>query len=106
MDKDNANPTILTAADLPTRQRAKKASAVHSAFDSDLSAEITGLPSYLSGVISDVPWSDESDETEDDFTDEPIDEQEIYGKITPMPPQHTSRLILPPISSRCGRHVE
>ncbi|KAI0170310.1 FAM96B protein [Pestalotiopsis sp. NC0098] len=89
MDKDNANPTILTAADLPTRQRAKKASAVHSAFDSDLSAEITGLPSYLSGVISDVPWSDESDETEDDFTDEPIDEQEIYDLIANISdPEH------------------
>ncbi|KAK6214155.1 hypothetical protein LQW54_004758 [Pestalotiopsis sp. IQ-011] len=89
MDKDNANPTILTAADLPTRQRAKKASAVQSAFDSDLSAEITGLPSYLSGVISDVPWSDESDETEDDFTDEPIDEQEIYDLIANISdPEH------------------
>ncbi|ETS75175.1 hypothetical protein PFICI_13659 [Pestalotiopsis fici W106-1] len=90
MDKDNANPTILTAAQLPTRQRAKKATEIHYPFDSDLTAEITRLPSYLTGPLCDVPWSsDESDGTEDDFTDEPIDEQEIYDLISNISdPEH------------------
>lgn len=80
MDKDNASPTILSASQLPTRQRTKHRT-VHNEFDADLMAEITCKPSYLAGPFCDVPWSDES-ETEDDLTDEPIDEQEIYGGFT------------------------
>lgn len=82
MDKDNANPTILTASQLPTRHTTKKA-PVHLGFDADLLSEISRKPSYLSGPFCDVSWSDES-ETDDDFTDEPIDEQEIYGRFSPF----------------------
>ncbi|KAF2996585.1 hypothetical protein G7054_g5856 [Neopestalotiopsis clavispora] len=90
MDKDNANPTILTAAQLPTRQRAKKGTESQYPFDSEWTTEITRLPSYLTGPLCDVPWSsDESDLTEDDFTDEPIDEQEIYDLISNISdPEH------------------
>jgi hypothetical protein len=110
MDKDNANPTILTAAQLPTRQRAKKGTESQYPFDSEWTTEITRLPSYLTGPLCDVPWSsDESDLTEDDFTDEPIDEQEIYGEMAflsllmcldPCPNGRASS------SLRCGCHVE
>ncbi|KAH6656934.1 hypothetical protein BKA67DRAFT_532174 [Truncatella angustata] len=88
MDKDNANPTILTAAQLPTRQHQKRKKALRNDFDTGLMAEIIRKPSYLSGPFSDTPWSDE-DETEDDFTDEPIDEQEIYDLISNITdPEH------------------
>ncbi|KAK6069267.1 hypothetical protein SCUP234_10752 [Seiridium cupressi] len=90
MDKDNANPTILTASQLPTRHSKKNGKTVHNVFDDDedLMGEITRKPSYLSEPFCDVPWSDES-ETDDDFTDEPIDEQEIYDLISNISdPEH------------------
>lgn len=92
MDKDNASPTILNASQLPTRQRMKKR-VLQDDFDGGLLAEITRRPSYLSGSSSDVPWSDES-ETDDDFTDEPIDEQEIYGKFISLISISSSHLLL------------
>jgi hypothetical protein len=83
MDKDNANPTILTASQLPTRQQ-KTQQAAQNSFDAELIGSIACRPSYLSGPFCDVPWLD-SDESssDDDLADEPIDEQEIYGKRPP-----------------------
>jgi len=85
-DKDNANPTILNASQLPTRQ--KKAAVRHGPESKFSHAIFDALSSsYLSGPISDSMSSD--DDNEEDFTCEPIDEQEIYDLISTISdPEH------------------
>lgn len=87
----NSNPTILNAADLPTRLRptapAKSkggGSDVYatSIFSSALPAVTNQNDPFASGPEASEP----SDSEEDELIEEPIDEQEIFG--TP-PPLHT-----------------
>jgi hypothetical protein len=62
----NSNPTILNVADLPTRTRSTiKAGDYHSG----IFAAVPNPADFLS-----------SDSEDDDPLEEPIDEQEIYGK--------------------------
>lgn len=64
----NSNPTILNVADLPTRSRSTKKS---------------GDYDYTSGIFAAVPNPADflsSDSEDDDLLEEPIDEQEIFGK--------------------------
>jgi hypothetical protein len=77
-DKDNANPTILNTSQLPTRQH-KKRGAAQKGPDDFLSDFLVRKPHYLASTFSDASWSDGS-ESDDEFTIEPIDEQEIFGK--------------------------
>lgn len=89
MDKDNANPTILTASQLPTRQskprKDKKTVAqqngVNNSLEDTLGDTVMLGPADVDLLddFCDAPWSDDT-ESDDDFTFEPIDEQEIYGK--------------------------
>lgn len=79
MDKDNANPTILNASELPTR-RNKKPVTTGKVADSDLDI-VLRRPEYLSAPFCEVPWASDDTESDDDFTIEPIDEQEIYGGL-------------------------
>jgi len=71
-EMQNSNPTILNAADLPTRSR----SAVKST-------------DYGNGIFAAVPnptdFLSSDSEDDDDLLEEPIDEQEIYGEISPIP---------------------
>ncbi|KAJ6013266.1 MIP18 family protein [Penicillium herquei] len=63
---ENSNPTILNAADLPTRNRPTVKSG-----------------DYPSGIFAAVPNPADflsSDSEDDDLLEEPIDEQEIYGQ--------------------------
>lgn len=76
-NKDNANPTILTASELPTRQIKKKKTLAIDA-DAKFADAVLRRPLFLSDPFCDVSWSDGT-ESEDDFVEEPIDEQEIYG---------------------------
>ncbi|KAI1414923.1 FAM96B protein [Hypoxylon sp. FL1857] len=86
MDKDNANPTILNITELPTRQR-RKGRRVQKTTDSKI-AEILRKPQYPSGPFYDVSWSDDT-ESDDEFTAEPIDEQEVYDLISTISdPEH------------------
>lgn len=75
---DNANPTILSASQLPTRQtKALPRKGPESKFDSVVFAK----PSYLSVPFcasSPVAWSN-GNHGGDEFPAEAIDEQEIYG---------------------------
>ncbi|KAI5859670.1 hypothetical protein GGS23DRAFT_584634 [Durotheca rogersii] len=85
MDKDNANPTVLNTSQLPTRQlkkhRAPKPS--NSQFRS-----VIRKPRYLCDPFYDISWSDDT-ESDDEFTAEPIDEQEIYDLISTISdPEH------------------
>ncbi|KAI1138201.1 FAM96B protein [Hypoxylon sp. FL0543] len=86
MDKDNANPTILNAAELPTRQR-KKGRRVQRVPGTKLNG-ILRKPQYLSDPFYNVSWSDDT-ESDDEFAAEPIDEQEVYDLISPISdPEH------------------
>lgn len=64
----NSNPTILNVADLPTRSRATVKSG-----------------DYGNGIFAAAPnpadfLSSDSEQEDDDLLEEPIDEQEIYGR--------------------------
>jgi metal-sulfur cluster biosynthetic enzyme len=83
---DNANPTILSASQLPTRQ---KRSLPRKGPESKYSDIIFSKPSYLSRPFcaSDPSWPDAL--AADDFSVEPIDEQEIYDLISSISdPEH------------------
>jgi len=84
IDKDNANPTILNASDLPSRRREsaakKRADGGTGLFDNLVPAY-----SYLNDPF-DQPLS--SSDEEDDALEE-IDEQEIYDLISTISdPEH------------------
>lgn len=80
---DNANPTVLSASELPTRRPRR---------DRDVPSKVDGIRAILMADPSDSldPFylSDFSDTDSDDSTIQPIDEQEIYGTF-PLPPQIT-----------------
>ncbi|KAI0869961.1 FAM96B protein [Hypoxylon argillaceum] len=88
MDKDNANPTILNVSELPTRRHKKR--VVASGKDSDLELDVVlRRPEYLSAPFCDVPWASDDTDSDDEFTIEPIDEQEIYDLISTISdPEH------------------
>jgi hypothetical protein len=75
---DNANPTILSASQLPTRQKkAEPRRGPESKYDDIIFAK----PSYLSGPFvsqGSAAWPRIND-WQDEFSSEAIDEQEIYG---------------------------
>jgi len=93
-NKDNANPTILSASDLPSRRREavakKRTDGGTGLFDNLVPAY-----SYWNDPFEE-PLSSSSDSEEDDDTVEVIDEQEIYG---------TPRLTTPPTYSRYIPHA-
>lgn len=73
----NSNPTILSAADLPTRLRPAEA-AKSSAYGSGLFASTLTFTGDSVDPASQY-LSAESESEGDDLLEEPIDEQEIYG---------------------------
>jgi len=81
---DNANPTVLSASELPMRRQRK---------DRDAASKVEGIRAILMANPSDTldPFylSDFSDTDSDDSTIQPIDEQEIYDLIAPISdPEH------------------
>lgn len=87
MEKDNANPTILSTSDLPTRQR-KAAGASSARRNGLLSTAPLCRPPYLDSPI--YGSSDEFSESDGEFTSEPIDELEIFGMVNLIKfPTHT-----------------
>jgi hypothetical protein len=75
LDKDNANPTILNASDLPSRRQeslVKKRDDGGTGLFDDLVPAYNYLNDPFDGPIS-------SSDSDDDII-ENIDEQEIYGK--------------------------
>lgn len=84
---DNANPTIRDVSQLPSR-RGKQAPirrGPECKYDDLIFAKKQSSASVFSRAVSSWP-SDDEDEAEyaDGFTEEPIDEQEIYG-MRPCP---------------------
>ncbi|KAH8160314.1 hypothetical protein CIB48_g7919 [Xylaria polymorpha] len=90
MDKDNANPTILNVSELPTRQNKKKLAAASKGKDVDPDLDVVlRRPEYLSAPFCDLPWASDDTDSDDGFTIEPIDEQEIYDLISTISdPEH------------------
>jgi hypothetical protein len=85
---ENANPTILNAADLPTRKQsatttlpASKRSKKPDLYDGTIFANaITSAALFEDPLAADsVSESDISEHDDEDLLEEPIDEQEIYG---------------------------
>lgn len=73
METQNANPTILSISDLPSRLQQKKTAP---------SALLTGLtPAYVRDPFATSTESASEDESEDDSVVDRIDEQEIYGNF-------------------------
>jgi hypothetical protein len=90
MDIQNANPTILTAAQLPTREATRQAR--RKGPDTRYNDAIFAKPGYFSSPLNGhddhlyAGWlggGGGGDAADDGFTEEPIDEQEIYGQSTP-----------------------
>ncbi|KAI6089730.1 hypothetical protein F4821DRAFT_230805 [Hypoxylon rubiginosum] len=88
MEKDNANPTILNTSQLPTRKGKKGRKVQRSA--GPRITELMRKPQYLSDPFYDISWSGSDDTASDDeFTAEPIDEQEVYDLISTISdPEH------------------
>ncbi|OTB05111.1 hypothetical protein M426DRAFT_73045 [Hypoxylon sp. CI-4A] len=86
MEKDNENPTILNVSQLPTRQ-GRRGRRVQKSAESKIK-NIMRKPQYLSDPFYDISWSDDT-ESDDEFTAEPIDEQEVYDLISTISdPEH------------------
>ncbi|RJE18726.1 hypothetical protein PHISCL_08941 [Aspergillus sclerotialis] len=84
-EMQNSNPTILNAADLPTRLR-PAATGKPGAYGSGI---FTQSLSNASDFFSTSPLSSSESESEDDLMEEPIDEQEIYDLISTISdPEH------------------
>ncbi|PGH13111.1 hypothetical protein AJ79_03818 [Helicocarpus griseus UAMH5409] len=95
MAMQNSNPTILSAADLPTRQQQSRHSAAKKAesqyaggiFAHELQPSSALLHDPFAGGYLSSPSESESDD--DDLMEEPIDEQEIYDLISTISdPEH------------------
>ncbi|ROT42334.1 hypothetical protein SODALDRAFT_12903 [Sodiomyces alkalinus F11] len=87
---ENANPTILSHAELPTRQN-KKRSTGKTGIEHQYDHIILARPDYLSPLYGtdDVAWFDGPLDDTDGLTQEPIDEQEIYDLISTISdPEH------------------
>ncbi|KAH0604804.1 uncharacterized protein H6S33_006472 [Morchella sextelata] len=86
METQNANPTILSVSDLPSRRLEQKKSSPSSLLSGTVPA-YTRDP-FATGTGADYSSSDD-DESEDDSVVEKIDEQEIYDLIaTISDPEH------------------
>ena len=94
-DPQNANPTILNAADLPTRRRKPSSSGKNDSFTAGIfsvpsSSSYLSTSSFLNSAFSDATFSDNSaSESSDDDGVEPIDAQEVYDLISTISdPEH------------------
>nr|POE49406.1 mip18 family protein [Quercus suber] len=95
LDKDNANPTIIDASDLPSRRRAASTAKRPGIFDALAPAYPTFAHAYASSPEtsqSELSSSDDeaaSSSTSNDDVREEIDEQEVYDLISTISdPEH------------------
>lgn len=77
-EMQNSNPTVLNAADLPTRLR----STATRKSGSDAGGIFAQSLTEPTDLFSASPPSSSESESDDDLMEEPIDEQEIYGTQT------------------------
>jgi len=84
-DPLNANPTILSASDLPTRRRRRPSSHANVGAFSALFSNSIARSSHSSDPFATSPTSTLDSDSEDDAVVDRIDEQEIYGMTTASP---------------------
>ena len=89
-DLDNANPTILSVSSLPSRTR--KGAAARQGPDSKCDKAVYPQHHWPYGASS-------SSDEDDEYAEEPMDEQDVYGKCRPS---RTSEPCPLPLSSRRG----
>lgn len=94
-EMDNANPTILSVNELPSRRRKAKAGVVEPK-DFGIQEIMMAKPSY---AMDPFYLSDYSDTDSDDSSLEPIDEQEVYGKFCCSLLNLASHYLLVPVIS-------
>ncbi|KAG5912999.1 hypothetical protein E4U61_007554 [Claviceps capensis] len=85
---DNANPTILSPSQLPTRHKTVSA---RNGPDNKYSVIIFSKPAYFSSPFSDkdLTWPGCDNGSDDLSAPEPIDEQEIYDLVSTISdPEH------------------
>ncbi len=82
MALDNENPLILSASELPTRKQRRK--------NKELSSKQHAVKDMLSSKLYSADPFDLSDSSDTDSNDsvEPIDEMEIYGKLSELKDLH------------------
>ncbi|OJJ88914.1 iron-sulfur cluster assembly protein CIA2 [Aspergillus glaucus CBS 516.65] len=84
----NSNPTILNAADLPTRLR-PTAPRKSGAYGTGIFTSALPSATNPNDPFSSSPYSSETSGSEDELMEEPIDEQEIYDLISTISdPEH------------------
>ena len=91
-DKDNPNPTIVNASDLPSRRRSNPTAKRPTLFDSLIAP---AYPSYAVPLddLSSPEASDNASDDEEDTPREEIDAQEIYDLISSIQdPEHPNSL--------------
>ena len=78
MGLDNENPLILSASELPTRKQRRK--------NKEASSKQHIVKDLLNAKLCSADPFDLSDASNSDSDDsvEPIDEMEIYGKLSPL----------------------
>lgn len=78
----NANPTILSTADLPTRKPAAAAATQRNKpdlYDGTIFADTLSSLAVQDDPFLESPSESEASEDDDNLLEEPIDEQEVYG---------------------------
>ncbi|KAI9765108.1 MAG: hypothetical protein M1840_007815 [Geoglossum simile] len=88
-DPLNANPTILSASELPTRRRRRPSSHANVGAFSALFSNSIARSSHSSDPFATSPTATQDSDSEDDTVVEHIDEQEIYDLISSISdPEH------------------
>ncbi|KAK5140849.1 hypothetical protein LTR04_002823, partial [Oleoguttula sp. CCFEE 6159] len=91
LDKDNANPTILLASDLPSRSLSNPSSISKPRADGSTGLFDTLIPSYtyLNDLLAPPSPSSSEADSDDENVFEEIDEQEVYDLISTISdPEH------------------
>jgi metal-sulfur cluster biosynthetic enzyme len=82
-EMQNLNPTILNAADLPTRQGTKSRGGLDESYDGSIFGYVVSETNLSDPFPVDTYSSTESESDDGDLLEEPIDEQEIFGTFGP-----------------------
>ena len=89
----NANPTILNSADLPTRKPAVTPSKKPDLYDGTIFANTLSSPALQADPFVESPSESEVSDDDDNVLEEPIDEQEVYGWSPKSPKLGEMKLI-------------
>ncbi|KAH8701152.1 hypothetical protein BGW36DRAFT_396061 [Talaromyces proteolyticus] len=88
-EMQNENPTILNAADLPTRQKTKSNQHLDHVFDGTIFSSNLSVSDLKDPFAAEFYETSDTDSEDDNVLEEPIDEQEIFDLISTISdPEH------------------